>query len=73
LIGFKLRASVEEVRAAILMGSPEPVDKGWLMFRKNFSYNASWRGKHRAVKQVAPLVAEEAHRLVVVTVYVFYF
>ena len=65
--------SPEEVRAAILMGSSEPADKDRLMFRKNFPYNASWRGKHRAVKQVAPVVAEETARLIVVTVYAFYF
>ncbi len=54
------------------------------MFRKNFAFNSQWRGKHyelplrpsaslRAVKQVAPVVAEEAYRLVVVTVFVYYF
>lgn len=43
------------------------------MFRKNFVFNSQWRGKDYAVKQVAPVVAEEADRLVVATVYVFYF
>lgn len=43
------------------------------MFRKNFAFNARWRGKQYAVKQVAPVVAEEADRLVVVTVFVHYF
>jgi len=29
------------------------------MFRKNFSFNDYWRGKHFAIKQVAPVVSEE--------------
>jgi len=43
------------------------------MFRKNFTFNGHWRGKHYAVKQVVPVVAEEPNRLVVVTVFVYYF
>lgn len=66
-------ASEEEVRAAIHMGNPEPARKGRVLFRKNFSFNAQWRGRHYMVKQVAPVVAEEADRLVVVTVFVYYF
>ena len=37
------------------------------MFRKNFVFNRQWRGKPYAVKQVAPVVTEEADRRVVVT------
>lgn len=43
------------------------------MFRKNFVFNSEWRGKNYAVKQVAPVVAQKPDRVVVVTVYVFYF
>lgn len=66
-------ASEEEIEAAIRSGSSEPTRKGRLMFRKNFAYNEPWRGKHYAVKQVAPIVAEECDRFVVVTVFVYYF
>lgn len=66
-------ASESEVRAAIRTGSPEPARKGRFMFRKNFAFNSQWRGKHYAVKQVGPVVAEEVDKLVVVTVYVYYF
>lgn len=66
-------AKESEVREAIRTGSLEPVRKGRVMFRKNFAFNSQWRGKHYAVKQVAPIVAEEADRLVVVTVFVYYF
>jgi hypothetical protein len=62
-----------EVIAAIRTGSPEPARKGRLMFRKNFAFNSQWREKHYAVKQVAPVVTEEADRVVVVTVFVYYF
>ena len=65
--------SESEVKAAIRTGNPEPARRGRLMFRKNFAFNRPWRGKHYAVKQVAPVVAEEADRLVVVTVFVYYF
>lgn len=66
-------ASESEVQAAIRTGNPEPARKGRLMFRKNFAFNSQWRGKHYAVKQVVPVVAEEVDKLVVVTVYVYYF
>ena len=66
-------ATEAEVKTAIRTGSPEPARKGRLMFRKNVPFNGYWRGKHYAVKQVAPVVAEEPNRLVVVTVFVYYF
>ena len=66
-------AAESEVITAIHTGSSEPARKGRRMFRKNFAFNRQWRGKHYALKQVAPVVAEESDRLVVVTVYVYYF
>ena len=46
---------------------------GRVAFRKNFPYNADWKGKRYKTKQVKPIVAIEGNRLVVVTVYVYYF
>ena len=66
-------ADEREVEIAIRMGNPEPARKGRLMFRKNFAFHGQWRGKSYAVKQVAPVVIEEIDRLVVVTVFVYYF
>ena len=66
-------AAESEVEAAIGTGSPELARKGRIMYRKNFAFGDEWRGKRYAVKQVAPVVAEEADRLVVVTVFVYYF
>jgi len=43
------------------------------MYRLNFQYAARWQDKYYAIKQVAPVVAEEQNENVVVTVYTFYF
>ena len=43
------------------------------MCRHNFTFNRTWQGKHCAIKQVAPVVKEEANETVVITVYTFYF
>lgn len=43
------------------------------MYRKNFQFEKAWRVRRYTMKQVAPVVAEETERLVVVTVYAFYF
>ena len=66
-------ATEADVADAIRTGSPEPARKRRIMFRKNFTFNGQWRGKHYAVKQVAPVVTQEPNRLVVVTVFVYYF
>lgn len=65
-------ASKEEVEMAIRAGEYFPAKKGRLAFRKNFSYNALWKGRYYQVKQVMPIVVEEPNRFVVVTVYVFF-
>jgi hypothetical protein len=66
-------ASEAEVQTAIDAGVAEPARGGRVMYRLNFAHNALWGDKHYAVKQVAPVVAEEADRRIVVTVYTFYF
>jgi len=62
-----------EVFAAIQQGETEPTRKGRIMYRKNFPFEGQWRGRRYRIKQVAPVVAEEGDKLVVVTVYVFYY
>jgi len=66
-------ASESDVKAAIRTGNSEPARGNRLMFRKNYTFNSQWRGKHYAIKQVAPIVAEETDYLIVVTVFVHYF
>jgi hypothetical protein len=62
-----------EVIAAIRQGEAEPARKGRIMYRKTFPFEGRWRGRRYRIKQVAPIVAEEGDKLVVVTVYVFYY
>jgi hypothetical protein len=66
-------ASEEEVISAIEKGEFEPARKERKLFRKNFQFNSIWRDRQYKIKQVAPLVADEGDKIVVVTVYVFYF
>lgn len=41
--------------------------------RYNMPFNREWHGTHYAIKQVAPIVAENPTEFVVVTVYTFFF
>ena len=66
-------ASEEEVRLTIEPGVSESARKGRLMFRYNFAFNSEWEGQRYRTKQVAPVVVHEGAKLVVVTVYTFYF
>lgn len=65
--------SKEEVDKACQEGEQVPAKKGRVAFRKNFYFGSKWKGKHYEIKQVMPIMAEEPEKLVVVTVYVFYF
>ena len=66
-------ATESEVNAAVQNGEIEPARKGRKMYRKNFQFNGTWRGQQYRIKQVAPDVEAESDKLVVVTVFVFYF
>jgi hypothetical protein len=66
-------ATKEEVREALIRGEKIPAKKGRQAYRFNFQYDQQWFGQHYAMKQVMPIVKEENGRMVVVTVYVFYF
>jgi hypothetical protein len=66
-------ATETEVHTSIRTGQRVPAARGRTMYRKNFTFDSEWREKHYRVKQVAPVVAVDGDRLVVVTVYVFYF
>ena len=63
----------EDVREALRIGQREPAQRGLFLYRLNLEFKQEWDGRYYAVQQVAPVVAEEAHRFVVVTVYTFYF
>lgn len=66
-------ATEAEVIATIREGTAEPAQRGLTLFRHNHPFHAAWGGVSYDVKQVACIVALEPNRLVVVTVYTFFF
>ena len=66
-------ANQSEFEIAINEGEEIPAKQGRRAFRKNFSFNSTWKRRDYEVKQVVPIVAEEPDNWVVITVYVFYF
>jgi hypothetical protein len=66
-------ATRPEIEEAVRKGSRESATRGREMCRYNFAFNRKWQGKHYAIKQVAPVIKEEADEIVVITVYTFYF
>jgi hypothetical protein len=66
-------ATEQDIQDAIAFGVPEMARRGLTMYRFNREFRSEWAGAYYEVQQVAPFVAEEEHRLVVVTVYTFFF
>lgn len=66
-------ASEAEVLEAVEKGTREPAKLGRTLCGYNFQFGRSWQGHQYAVKQVAPVIKEEADEIVVITVYTFYF
>ena len=66
-------ARKEDVRTAIRDGQREPAQRGLVLYRLNLEYKREWDGRYYGIQQVVPVVAEEQDKVVVVTVYTFYF
>ena len=66
-------ANEAEVREAVSKGVREPAKRGRELRRYNFTFGKKWQGQTYAIKQVAPVIKEEANEIVVITVYTFYF
>lgn len=66
-------ATKTEVERAIRAGNCRVTRSRRFECRLNFQYGKAWQGRTYAIKQVVPVVADEPNRLVVVTVYTFYF
>lgn len=66
-------ASQAEVEQSIREGTREPAKHGRTLCRFNFPFDSRWQDTAYAVKQVAPVIKEDADEVVVITVYVFYF
>jgi hypothetical protein len=66
-------ASEDTVRLAVTIGEREPARRGLFLHRLDVPFGGRWRGRRYGTMQVAALVAHEPGRLVVVTVYTFFF
>lgn len=66
-------AREEDVIAAIRRGERESAQRGLTLYRMNIEFHREWDGRYYRVQQIAPVVDEEADRIVVITVYTFYF
>ena len=66
-------ASKEEVVESIHIGEAVSAKHGRIGYRKNFQYNNKWGEKFYHVKQVMPIVKKEHNKIIVITVYTFYF
>jgi hypothetical protein len=63
----------ESVREAIRIGESELARRGFVLYRLNQEFKKNWDGRYYGVQQVAPVVKEEEDRIVVITLYTFYF
>ena len=61
-------ASEDEVIATVEEGENFPAKLGRHGFRRNFEYNAQWRGRFYANKQVEAIAVEENGWLVITVV-----
>lgn len=50
-----------------------PAENGRIECRKDYTFDATWNRQYYATKQVRPVFVEESDKIVVVTVYVYYF
>ena len=66
-------ASETEAREAGSKGSREPAKHGRELCRYNFAYGRIWQGRIYPVKQVVPVIKEDANEILVITVYTFFF
>ncbi len=74
LLRMKERGTTEQdVLEAIRMGEREPAREGRVLHRLNVEFALEWDGKYYGVQQIAPVTIEEDDRIVVITIYTFYF
>jgi hypothetical protein len=66
-------ASKEEVIKTVNKGEKFPAKHNRVAYRRNFQYNSRWGEGFYHTKQVMPITKEEAGRIVIITVYTFYF
>jgi hypothetical protein len=65
--------TVGEVEEAIRTCAWGAAELGRLDCRKDFVYGRDWNRRVYATKQVRPVFVEESEKIVVITVYTYYF
>lgn len=63
----------EEIIKTIESATWEQAELGRLTCKKDFKFEKQWNKKHYKTKQVKPIFVKEDQRIVVVTVYSYYF
>ena len=66
-------ATEATVVLAVQIGVREPAQRGMYLHRLDVPFGGTWHGRRYDTMQVAAVVAEEPDRLVVVTVYTYFF
>ena len=66
-------ATETEVASTVELGEQFPAKFGRTGFRRNFAFDATWRGQQYASKQVEAYAVKERDAWVVITVIVKYF
>ena len=62
-----------EVKRAIMEGIHKPAMRNRKICYMNFPFEKKWQNKYYAIKQVAPVIKEEEDKIIVITVYTYYF
>jgi hypothetical protein len=62
-----------EIVQAIQHEHWQPAEQGRIERFADFHYGSDWNGRYYETKRVRPIFVEEAHEIVVVTVYSYYF
>ena len=66
-------ATEDEVRATVEQGEWFPARFGRTGFRRNFSFDNEWRGRHYRTKQIEVFAVQENADWLVITVITRYF
>jgi hypothetical protein len=66
-------ATVDEVRLTVVEGETFPAKFGRTGFRRNFAFEAIWRGRHYSTKQIEAYAVQEDGAWLVLTVITRFF
>ena len=66
-------ATKDEILETIQTGEEIPAKNKRRSYRKNFQFNKKWGKKFYHIKQVIAIIKEEKSKIIVITVYTFYF